>query len=249
MIEILLTLLGTYVLLFLASLWLEDNSIADVFWGAGFIIITMMSLLMQDHVTLSQFILSSLVILWGTRLIMYIWRKKMYHPWEDSRYAKWRKSWEYFYTRSFFQVYILQWVLMCLVATPIFVLNLSSQWGDNMTLTYIWASIAIIGFIYELIADKQLKTFMHIKKKWDILTSGLRRYSRYPQYFWESIFWFGICLIASQISMIAFLGWIVITILVRYVSGAAMLEERYAWNKKYAEYSKQTPIFIPNFRK
>jgi steroid 5-alpha reductase family enzyme len=41
----------------------------------------------------------------------------------------------------------------------------------------------------------------------------------------------------------------VITGLVRYVSGVPMLEERYKNQKNYQEYSKYTPIFIPDFRK
>jgi 3-oxo-5-alpha-steroid 4-dehydrogenase 1 len=79
MIEILLTLLGLYTLLFLLSVWLEDNSIADIFWGAGFVIITVMSLLMLKHAAISQLVLSALVVLWGVRLLMYIGRKKSHH--------------------------------------------------------------------------------------------------------------------------------------------------------------------------
>ena len=115
MISILFTLLGLYVLLFLLSLWLEDNSIADIFWGSGFVVIATMSALMQENISLAQFILSSLIMLWGVRLTMYIGRKKSHHSGEDARYAKWRKTWKYFKIRSFFQVYLFQGFLMCLM--------------------------------------------------------------------------------------------------------------------------------------
>ena len=68
---------------------------------------------------------------------------------------------------------------------------------------------------------------MKTKKKGQILTEGLRKYHRYPQYFGESIFWLGISIIASQVSIFAFIGWIVITIIVRYVTGVPLLEQRY----------------------
>lgn len=249
MIEILLTLLGLYALLFILSVWLEDNSIADIFWGAGFVIITTMSILMLERIVISQLILCALITIWGVRLTMYIWRKKSHHSWEDARYAKWRKSWKYFKIRSFFQVYILQWVLMSLVGTPIFILNLAIKPELNIYLTLSWGIIALAWLYYEITADRQLAGFMKIKKKWEILTTGLRRYSRYPQYFGESMFWFGICLIAAQVSIFAFLWWIVITLLVRYVSGVPMLELRYKWQQNYEEYSKTTPIFVPNFIK
>ena len=249
MIEILLTLLGLYTLLFLLSVWLEDNSIADIFWGAGFVIITVMSLLMLKHAAISQLVLSALVVLWGVRLLMYIGRKKSRHSWEDARYAKWRKSWKYFYTRSFFQVYLLQGFLMCLVATPIFMSNLSVKPDYNLYITALWAFMALAWLLYEIKAEKELWAFMKTKKKGEILTTGLRKYSRYPQYFGESVFWFGICFIATQISIFAFFWWLVITILVRYVSWVPMLELRYKWDTKYEKYSKNTPIFIPDFRK
>jgi steroid 5-alpha reductase family enzyme len=72
MIEILLTLLGLYALLFILSVWLEDNSIADIFWGAGFVIITTMSILMLERIVISQLILCALITIWGVRLTMYI---------------------------------------------------------------------------------------------------------------------------------------------------------------------------------
>lgn len=249
MIQILLTLSGLYILLFFLSVWLEDNSIADIFWGAGFVVITMLSLLMLKQAVISQLVMSTLITLWWVRLMIYIWRKKSHHSWEDARYAKWRKKWKYFLARSFFQVYLLQGFLMCLVATPIFILNLTANPELNVYLTGIWALIALTGLLYEIIADSQLTEFMRIKRKWEILTTGLRKYSRYPQYFWESVFWFGICMIAVQVSIVAFVWWIAITILVRYVSWVPMLELRYKWDKKYQKYSKNTPIFIPSFKK
>ena len=45
MTSILLTLLISYILLFLYSLKTKDNSIVDVFWGFGFVIIAVISFL------------------------------------------------------------------------------------------------------------------------------------------------------------------------------------------------------------
>jgi steroid 5-alpha reductase family enzyme len=46
--------------------------------------------------------------------------KKLKTKKEDSRYAVWRGEWKYFYLRSFFQVYVLQMILMFLVSLPLF---------------------------------------------------------------------------------------------------------------------------------
>lgn len=63
------------------------------------------------------------------------------------------------------------------------------------------------------------------------------------------MFWLGISIIAFQASLAGFVGWIIITILVRYVSGVPMLEKRYEGQKNYEVYSKDTPVFFPNWTK
>jgi len=101
--------------------------------------------------------------------------------------------------------------------------------------------------MYEDRADGELAGFIKNKKDGDILTSGLRSFHRYPQYFGEATFWFGISLIAAQVSLWSFLGFAIIFILVRYVSGVPMLEKHYEGQKNFERYAKKTPIFFPDY--
>ncbi len=239
-----------FLALFLLSLRLKDNSIADVFWGVWFVIIAVISYYLSWSWYTSQVIMTLLVSAWWVRLFLNILSKKLPYTWkEDARYARWRDAWTYFKIRSFFQVYMLQWILMFLVATPILILNLQTVIEENLILTFLWASIAFFGLLYEARSDAELAWFIKNKKKGDILTGWLRCFSRYPQYFGESVFWFGIAVIVSQVSLWGFAGWLLITILVRYVSGVPLLEERYKWQKNYEKYSEITPIFFPDFSK
>lgn len=57
--------------------------------------------------------------------------------------------------------------------------------------------------------------------------SGLYRYSRHPNYFGESVFWLGISLISLSFSYYGMIGWIVITVLLLFVSGVPLQEVRY----------------------
>ncbi len=247
MIETISILVGLYIVLFFFSVKLQDNSIADVFWGFGFTVIAGISLHSIPEPTLHHYTLNILIIYWGSRLTLHIHNKKLSHSGEDPRYAKWRKTWKYFYTRSFFQVYVLQWILMCLIATPIFLMNLKLGISYDPIITTVWAIVAVFGLYYEIFSDRQLARFKKKKEKWEILTNWLRKYHRYPQYFGESIFWLGICIIASQVSVLAFIWWWVITFLLCFVSWVPMLEKRYAQNAVYQEYASSTPKFIPNY--
>ncbi|MDA9129289.1 DUF1295 domain-containing protein [Candidatus Gracilibacteria bacterium] len=248
MIEIILVISLCLLGLFLLSIKLQDNSIIDAFWGLGFVIIALLSYFLQSNFKTAQTILTLLVTAWGVRLFLLFLSKKLpYEGKEDKRYARWREKWTYFYTRSFFQVYVLQGVLMFLVAIPILLINFESNFQENMLLTIFGALLAVFGLIYETKADAELSGFIVNKKSGDILTEGLRKFHRYPQYFGESVFWLGISIISLQVSILGVVGWIVITILVRFVSGVPLLEERYKGQKNYEEYSKKTSIFIPNY--
>lgn len=63
MTSILLTLLISYILLFLFSLRVKDNSIVDVFWGFGFVLIAVISYIQSD-MQISQIAVTVLVLLW-----------------------------------------------------------------------------------------------------------------------------------------------------------------------------------------
>ena len=64
MTTIILTLLVLYILLFLYSLKIKDNSIVDVFWGFGFVAIAMITYLTSPIHDTPQIAVTGLVLLW-----------------------------------------------------------------------------------------------------------------------------------------------------------------------------------------
>ena len=266
MTVILLTLLICYTLLFFYSLKIKDNSIVDIFWGFGFMIIAVISFFQSDR-SIPEILVTGLVLLWGIRLTSHIGFRKLREGKEDPRYAKWREEWGsgwYFMVRSFLQVYILQMVLMLVVAVPILVVNLwlfhiienkgiFATANDGMWIfvfcLYAGIILAFAGLIFETIADLQLKAFIKIKKPGQIFMNGLYRYSRHPNYFGESMFWLGISIISLPMSIFGIIGWIMITCLLLFVSWVPLQEARYAGKPEWEEYKARTSVFIPWFIK
>lgn len=127
-----------------------------------------------------------------------------------------------------------------------------SLWSPDefYLLDYIGAGLWFIGFLFELIADFQLSIFRkNPMNKGKLLTTGLWRYSRHPNYFGEAVMWWGIYIICCSIEMgwITFFSALITTLLLRYVSGVPILENKYSSREDFKIYMKQTNCFIPWF--
>jgi steroid 5-alpha reductase family enzyme len=108
------------------------------------------------------------------------------------------------------------------------------------------------GLGLESIADTQLRNHIHNpKNKGMLIQTGVWKYSRHPNYFGESVLWWGIYIVSLGLGapIWTILSPILITLMVRYVSGVPMLEERLKKYPGYETYVKNTSIFIPNLPK
>jgi steroid 5-alpha reductase family enzyme len=237
-------------LLFLLAVKIKNNGIVDIGWGIGFIIIDISLLVSSTSYNWPQLIISSLIIFWALRLSLHILRRSIGKP-EDFRYANWRKNWgKSVIWRSYLQVFLLQMVFLLVIAIPMFLV-----WGTQQNFSHInliGCLIAFLGLAIESISDYQMFLFKQsIANKGLIMQSGLWRYSRHPNYFGEALFWWGIAFIAYAPGnhFLAFISPIVITILVRYISGVPMLEEKYKNNIEFDIYKSKTSPFILWFPK
>ncbi len=239
-------ILFVYVIVcFLISIILKRNDIADIAWGLGFCLMSWSAFIISNFSPLSLLV-NTLVTIWGVRLALHIYKRNKGKP-EDFRYLNWRKQWKYFYVRSFLQVFFLQGIFLYIIATSIIFINANSPQEINV-LTIIGIAVWLIGFLFESIADYQLKVFKSdINNKGKIITTGLWKYSRHPNYFGEVVLWWGIFIIALGIEngVYTIISPVLISYLIIFVSGIPMLEEKYKNNTAFQEYKKRTSAFFP----
>jgi steroid 5-alpha reductase family enzyme len=232
---------------FIIALLQKDNSVVDIAWGPGFVLVALLSLFRGEEFGGRRLLITGVVIIWAARLAIHIYLRNRGRG-EDYRYAQWRKSWgEWFVLRSFFQIFILQGIFLLFVSYPIVLVNVSPKKGLSvldLAGTLVW----LVGFFFEAVGDYQLRKFKKdAKNKGMIITTGLWRYTRHPNYFGEATLWWGIFLIALSVPS----GWtavispLTITFLLVKVSGVAMLEKKYAGNKEFAAYASRTNAFFP----
>ncbi len=235
--------------LFIIAMALKDNSIADIAWGPGFILVVLVGILLQGGPGTRQVAVAFLVTLWGLRLAIRIFRRN-HGRGEDPRYRKWREEWgRLFVLRSYLQVFMLQGGILLLNALPLMIIASSGGkgigWSDALGIA-VWCA----GFLFEALGDYQLDRFMKDpSKRGTILRTGLWRYSRHPNYFGEATLWWGIGIIAlsSPWGWIGLIGPLVITALLLFVSGVPMTERMMEGTPGWEEYREATSAFIPWF--
>lgn len=246
--EIIVTLWICYFILYVISLKIKDNSIVDVFWGTGFVIFATILFFSQNNHNLLEIVFFLIFCIWWIRLTYHIGKRKLFSKKEDPRYAGWRQEWKYFKTRSFFQIYVLQMCLLLIISIPIYFIFQDGISGNISTILGI--IIMIFWVSYEALADAQLKKYLQTtQEKNKVFTGGLYKYSRHPNYFGESVFWLGISIISLQNSLFGMVWFLVITILLLFVSWVPLQEKRHKRKDNWKEYSSETPKFIPNFFK
>src|SRR5690606_7207802 len=99
-----LAIFAYMVVVFLIATAVKDNSIVDVAWGLGFVVVATTGLYLHPAPSLFQFTMAAMVAIWTFRLSGYIYLRNR-NTGEDYRYAQWRKEWgKYVVVRAFFQV-------------------------------------------------------------------------------------------------------------------------------------------------
>jgi steroid 5-alpha reductase family enzyme len=237
--------------LFLLAVIRHDNSIADVAWGPGFILVAWTTLFLSGYFTPRQLIAGILILIWGLRLAVRIYLRNRGKG-EDVRYRQWRERWgKSFIVRSYLQVFMLQGFILLLNISPVLVINTYDS-GNLGFLDLLGVILWVMGFFFESLSDWQLDQFTKDpSSRGKIMDRGLWRYSRHPNYFGEVTMWWGLYVLALSVpwGWISIIGPLTITATILFVSGVPMTEKLMESNPAFAVYKKRTSVFIPWFPK
>jgi steroid 5-alpha reductase family enzyme len=250
------TLAATAVLMFgvwLLSVARKDASIVDTFWGLGFVLIATVSYVITEGYSGRKVLIEALTAVWGIRLATHIfWRNK--GKGEDYRYRAMRKRHgKRFSIVSLFTVFGLQGLLMWIISFPLQIAQISPAPAKLGLLDWIGAAVWLIGFLFESLGDFQLARFKASpNNKGRVMDRGLWRYTRHPNYFGDSLMWWGFFLIALSVpaGIWTLISPLMMTGLLMKVSGVALLEKTLTKTKPdYHDYVRRTSAFFPWLRR
>ncbi len=235
--------------LFLLSLRLRDNSIADIAYGPMFAIGVWAAALAHGSGHPRQLLLIAMVTVWGLRLAIHIWVRNRGRG-EDPRYRAWREHWgRWFVLRSLLQIYVLQGTIVLVISAPV-LLAVRKPGGPLGPLDAAGVLVWAIGLVFEAVGDAQLLRFVRDpSRRGLVLDTGLWRYTRHPNYFGEALLWWGPFLVALSMpdGAWALVSPLTIDALLLFVSGIPMLEARMASSPAFRAYQVRTSAFVPWF--
>lgn len=235
------------LLFFIIALRKNRVDIIDTAWGLSFIAAIGSMLLHSSKVTLTVLVLALFITIWGLRLSLHIGRRFAKSNIQDKRYtntiAKWPAS--YRWMQIFFRLFVLQASLATIIVLP-FAVSLALEVGTGIY-TYIGAVIWLTGFGFELVADRQLRHHIRFGEKNSLMTTGLWRYSRHPNYFGEILMWWAIAAISFHPStwVISVSGAATITVLICFISGIPLAEKSAKSKHGWQQYQRRTSVLIP----
>lgn len=241
---------GVQWVAFVPSYIFKTEKFYDLCGSATFLACIWSAAVLSDVSNPWQLLVVGLVTIWALRLGSFLFLRVM-KTGEDSRFREIKHS-----APRFLVAWTLQgaWVFLTLLAALVIVFH-----GAELTATpWGWAGLAIwiIGFVTEVVADRQKSAFREQKsKEKPFITSGLWKFSRHPNYAGEILLWLGMFIMSVPLLS----GWlwlvaispVFVYLLISRVSGVPMLEEqadkRWGEMEAYQAYKANTPkLFFGN---
>ncbi|TVQ97903.1 MAG: DUF1295 domain-containing protein [Desulfovibrionales bacterium] len=244
-----------YILLLMIVAWIVSlvrgkACVVDSFWGLGFIIAAWTAYI-HGPGTSRGLLVALLVTIWALRLIAHVTHRNWGKP-EDRRYQAMRDHHgPRFWLVSLFTVFLLQAAILWVVSLGPQLAQLAPRPEHLTWLDGLGILIFVVGLTFEAVGDWQMERFKqdpgNVGK---VMDQGLWAYTRHPNYFGESLVWWGIfCIaLATPYWWAAWISPVLITLLLLKVSGVAMLEKDIADRRPgYAVYKRKVNAFIPGF--
>lgn len=237
-------------LLWLLGRRLERYDIADVARAYAFAPLAVFYAWFGPGWYLRRFMLAALVVLWSVRLGSHLLKRTAArHPREDGRYTQRRQAWAANFAPrmlAFFQLQAVSVVLLGITFLPS-MFNTAPRFHRLELIGVVLWFIALYG---EAIADAQLAAFQRDPaNRPRVCTSGLWRFSRHPNYFFEWLGWLAYFLfaLASPWGWLALVGPAGILYLLLRVTGLPPTEAQalHTRGDAYRRYQQTTSPFLP----
>ncbi len=237
----------------MSALWLFQRrtgkaGIVDAVWSAGIGLLSIFFCVMAEGDPGRRILIAMLATAWSFRLGYYLFRRVMRLP-EDGRYLTLKEQWgtrASLYMFVFFQIQAT-WSMIFALPMLVAATNPAAFPGVlDLAGVVMWV-VAVVG---ESIADRQLARFrLESANRGKVCQTGLWRYSRHPNYFFEWLHWWVYVLIgiSAPWGWLTLLGPATMLYFLFKVTGIPPTEAQAVISRgeAYRRYQQTTSAFFP----
>jgi steroid 5-alpha reductase family enzyme len=237
--------------LWLLQLRVRNASIADVGWCAGLIAAVLWYAAQAIGESERRMLVAALALLYAGRLGFYILFNRVVGKTEDARYHRLRERWGASERLKMFSYFQLQALAVAVFSLPFLVLIHNPRQSFAL-IELVGLLVWIVAVSGEAIADWQLAQFRSKPGNRDrVCCTGLWRYSRHPNYFFEWVHWWAYVIMGVNTP-----GWIWTWIgpmgmgwALLKVTGIPWTEQQALASREeaYRVYQRRTNAFFPWF--
>lgn len=243
---------ASLLLVFLLALVRRDDTLSTTLYGPIIVAATAATYFVDGQFASRQIIIHGLVAFWGIRLGAHLFLKNSDRG-LDWRLAQWKDRGGIPGGRAalgrFFRVVVIQGATSMLQLTPV-LLVMASTPAPLRALDWIGVAVWLAGFWIEAAADNELLAWKKVPgNEGHLVTTGLWRFSRHPNYFGEVVAWWGVFLVGLGAPHGAWgiVSPLTVTLLVLFVTGLPMAERKYSAHPEWPAYAARTSAFVPWF--
>ena len=225
----------------------KTDVVTDLSYSLSFALVSIILIARNFGAPSAALAPAALTLLWAARLGSYLFGRirkiKVDHRFDGMRESVWRFS--HFWMLQALTVFVVLLPVVASIASPV---SPRSFGPFEIAGLLMW----LAGFVIEVEADTQKSAF---KKSGNpgVITTGLWSWSRHPNYFGETLLWWGLFVYGipalTGLLWISILGPVFITVLLLFVSGIPLLEKsadaKYGSDPAYRDYKRRTSVFVP----
>ena len=261
MSDFLMQIIYGFILMFLimsgtwyfAKRW-NNYSIVDAVWSLSFALMAAFFAVISAGWMPRKILILSVVFLWSLRLGLFLARRiYSHHPHEDERYKSLRADYGDRVPFRFFMFFQYQGISVVILSF-LYLEVLRNPTPEFSIFEIVGFAVSLLSLIGESVADNQANQFKSDPaNRLRVCDVGLWKYSRHPNYFFESMIWWGFYIIALGTvgTVYTIYAPLIILLVLLKVTGVPPSEAQ-ALKKRgeaYRRYQERTSMFVPWFPK
>lgn len=224
-------------------------AIVDIIWTGGLGLSALAYFIVSDLDSLRSYFVLTIILAWSFRLSYHLFKDRVLGGHEDPRYKSLSEHWGEKAPIKFYFLFQVQIFFVALFLIPVIIAMESPKPFGNL-IDIIGLVIAVLAMIGEAISDRQLAAFRaRPSNKQGVCQSGLWRYSRHPNYFFEWLHWFAYTFLAlgSSLAWLSWIGPIAMYLFLRFITGVPYAERSSLKSRgeAYRHYQATTNAFFP----